>query len=141
MFRPDQQPIRRTDLRNREFQRLLFRPLLLVPGVIDPVEQLRQWVGKIFHLHGKDANIFWDVVRKRGVGGPDEIAVPRTPGFGDLNWAHIFSILHQNGFRGAVDIEGFHDPIYRDELEFTAQLSALEYLKRTRGGTFVPNPW
>ena len=58
-----------------------------------------------------------------------------------MNWAEIFSILHQNGFAGAVDIEGFHDPVYGDEWEFTAQLSALEYLKRARGGTFVPNPW
>jgi sugar phosphate isomerase/epimerase len=120
---------------------LLWEPAHQMVLLMDPVVQLRKWIGKVFHLHGKDANVFWDVVRSRGVGGPDEIAIPRTPGFGDLDWSQIFSVLHQNNFTGAVDIEGFHDPIYRDEWEFTAQLAALEYLKRARGGTFVPNPW
>ncbi|MBT3271621.1 MAG: sugar phosphate isomerase/epimerase [Spirochaetales bacterium] len=120
---------------------LLWEPAHQMVLLIDPVAQLRKWVGKIFHLHGKDANVFWDVVRERGVGGPDEIAIPRTPGFGDLNWADIFSILHQNGFNGSVDIEGFHDPVYNGEWEFTAQLRALEYLKTARGGNYVPNPW
>jgi hypothetical protein len=42
--------------------------------------------------------------------------------------------------RGAIDIEGWHDPIYRDALEMTGQVHALGYLKRCRGGDFVPNP-
>ena len=120
---------------------LLWEPAHQMVLLIDPVAQLREWIGKVFHLHGKDANVLWDVIRTRGVGGPDEIAIPRTPGFGDLNWAEIFSILHQHSFNGSVDIEGFHDPIYRDDWEFTAQLNALEVLKRARGGTYVPNPW
>ena len=42
---------------------------------------------------------------------------------------------------GAIDIEGWHDPVYRDELEMTGQVRALNYLKECRGGaTYVPNP-
>ena len=26
-------------------------------SLIDPIAQLRQWVGKVFHLHGKDATV------------------------------------------------------------------------------------
>ena len=30
--------------------------------LIDPIPQLRKWVDKIFHVHGKDATIAWDAV-------------------------------------------------------------------------------
>lgn len=120
---------------------LLWEPAHQMVLLMDPVAQLRKWVDRIFHLHGKDANVLWDVIRERGIGKPDEIAIPRTPGFGDINWSHIFSVLHQNNFTGCIDIEGFHDPIYCDEWEFSAQLRALEYLKQARLGNFVPNPW
>ena len=35
---------------------------------------------------------------------------------------------------GAIDIEGWHDPVYRDELEMTGQVRALNFLKECRGG-------
>ncbi len=44
------------------------------------------------------------------------------------------------GFKGAIDVEGWHDPVYRDELEMTGQVRALRYLQECRGGAFVPNP-
>jgi hypothetical protein len=44
------------------------------------------------------------------------------------------------GFVGSIDIEGWHDPVYRGDLEMTGQVRALNYLKDCRGGTFVPNP-
>ncbi len=62
------------------------------------------------------------------------------PGFGDTNWTYIISILRLSGFQGAIDIEGWHDPVYRDELETTSQVHALNYLKSCRGGPFIPNP-
>jgi hypothetical protein len=31
--------------------------------------------------------------------------------------------------------------VFRDALETTGQVAALEYLKRCRGGSFVPNPF
>jgi hypothetical protein len=44
------------------------------------------------------------------------------------------------GYTGNIDIEGFHDPVYRGELEMTGQIRGLQYLKMCRGGDFVPNP-
>jgi len=119
---------------------LEWEPCHQMVKLIDPLPQLRTWVGKVFHLHGKDATIAWDVIREHGVRGPKPWAWHRTPGFGDSNWADLITILRQGGFRGSIDIEGWHDPVYRGDLEMTGQVHALAYLKRCRGGTFVPNP-
>ena len=108
--------------------------------LIDPMPQIRTWGSRIFHVHGKDATVRWDVVRRFGVRGPEPFAFHRTPGFGDSDWTAILSDLRAVGFQGAVDIEGWHDPVYRDELEMTGQVRSLHYLKACRGGDFVPNP-
>lgn len=109
--------------------------------LIDPVAQLRQWVGKVIHMHGKDATVDMDAVRRLGVFGAHDFAPQRTPGFGDTNWRDIFSILHQGGYESDICVEGYHDPVYSGEWEMTAQLHALQYLKWCRGGDFTPNPW
>ena len=77
-------------------------------------------------------------VRPQITGTITEVAF-RT-GFGDSNWADIITILRMAGFVGSIDIEGYHDPVYRDVLEMTGQVHALNYLKGCRGGTYVPNP-
>ena len=109
-------------------------------ALIEPLPQLRTWTKKIFHVHGKDASILWDVVRTQGIGGPETFAYHRTPGFGDTNWTNLISLLRAEGFQGSIDIEGWHDPIYRGDLEMMGQVHALNYLKQCRGGAFVPNP-
>ncbi|QHT62352.1 sugar phosphate isomerase/epimerase [Paenibacillus lycopersici] len=121
---------------------LQWEPCHQMVSLIDPIPQLRKWAGsgKIFNVHGKDATIAWDVVKEYGIHGPREFVWHRTPGFGDSNWTDIISILRQAGYVGSIDIEGWHDPVYRDELEMTGQVHALNYLKRCRGGDFVPNP-
>ncbi|MBV9468950.1 MAG: sugar phosphate isomerase/epimerase [Abitibacteriaceae bacterium] len=119
---------------------LEWEPCHQMVSLIDPMPQLRKWLPKIFHVHGKDATVLWDVVREYGVHGPKEFAFHRTPGFGDSNWTDIISELRRGGYEGSIDIEGWHDPVYRDELEMTGQVHALNYLKRCRGGSFVPNP-
>jgi len=119
---------------------LEWEPCHQMVQLIDPLPQLREWVSKIFHVHGKDATIKWDVIRRHGIGGPIQFAYHRTPGFGDCNWTDIISDLRMGGFKGAIDIEGWHDPVYRGELEMTGQVYSLNYLKRCRGGDYVPNP-
>lgn len=119
---------------------LEWEPCHQMVSLIDPIPQLRKWVNKVFHVHGKDATIAWDIVKEYGIHGPKPFVWHRTPGFGDSNWTDIVSILRQHGFKGSIDIEGWHDPIYKDELEMTGQVHALNYLKHCRGGQFVPNP-
>lgn len=119
---------------------LEWEPCHQMVSLIDPIPQLRKWAKKVFHVHGKDATIAWDVVKEYGVHGKQPYVWHRTPGFGDCNWADIITILRQNGYRGTIDIEGWHDPVYKDELEMTGQVHALRYLKFCRGGDIVPNP-
>lgn len=119
---------------------LEWEPCHQMVSLIDPVPQLRKWVGKVHHLHGKDATVAWDVIEERGTRSGETYVWHRTPGFGDTNWSDVITILRLGGFRGAIDIEGWHDPVYRDELEMTGQVYALDYLRACRGGEFVPNP-
>ena len=119
---------------------LEWEPCHQMVKLIDPLPQLRKWVKKIFHLHGKDATVYWDVVREHGCRGPHGFAYHRTPGFGDTNWTDVISELRRGGFQGSIDIEGWHDPVYCGELEMTGQVHGLQYLKHCRGGAFVPNP-
>jgi sugar phosphate isomerase/epimerase len=119
---------------------LEWEPCHQMVSLIDPIAQLRQWVGRVYHVHGKDATIALDVLERGGLRGGKQWVWHRTPGFGDTNWTDIITILRQGGFKGSIDIEGWHDPIYRDELEMTGQVYALGYLQACRGGEFIPNP-
>lgn len=119
---------------------LQWEPCHQMLALIDPIPQLRKWIGKIFNIHGKDATIAWDIIHEYGIHGPKEYIWHRTPGFGDMNWSDIISILRQGGYNGTIDIEGFHDPVYRDDWEMTGQVHGLNYLKQCRGGGFIPNP-
>lgn len=133
---------------------LEWEPCHQMVSLMDPMPQLREWVSKIFHVHGKDATIHWDVVKKYGIHTAmhADIALPssvapipafsfhRTPGFGDSNWTDIITELRKGGFKGSIDIEGWHDPVYCGDLEMTGQVHALNYLKQCRGGNYVENP-
>jgi sugar phosphate isomerase/epimerase len=119
---------------------LEWEPCHQLVYLIDPLPQIRKWAAKIFHVHGKDATVRWDVIREHGVFGKHQFVQMRTPGFGDSDWTRVISELRLAGYKGSIDIEGWHDPVYRDELEMTGQVRALEYLKLCRGGaSFVAN--
>jgi sugar phosphate isomerase/epimerase len=116
---------------------LEWEPCHQLVYLIDPTPQIRKWVDRIFHVHGKDATVRWDVIREHGVFGKEKFVFMRTPGFGDSNWVNIISELRLAGWSGSIDIEGWHDPVYRDALEMTGQVRALNYLKECRGGDYV----
>lgn len=119
---------------------LQWEPCHQMLQFIDPIAQLRKWNDKIFNVHGKDATIAMDIVREKGILSEEQWGWHRTPGFGDTNWTDIISILRMNGYSGSIDIEGWHDPVYSGELEYTGQVHGLNYLKQCRGGDFIPNP-
>lgn len=119
---------------------LEWEPCHQMVSFIEPIAQLRKWVDRVHHVHGKDATVCRDVVAEQGIRSGLPVVHHRTPGFGDSNWTDIITILRQGGFQGAIDIEGWHDPIYRGDLEMTGQVHALHYLKACRGGAYVANP-
>jgi sugar phosphate isomerase/epimerase len=116
---------------------LEWEPCHQLVYLIDPRPQIRKWAHKFFHIHGKDATVRWDVVREHGIFGREKFVFMRTPGFGDSNWTDIISDLRLAGYTGSIDIEGWHDPVYRDALEMTGQVAALNHLKAARGGDFI----
>ncbi len=116
---------------------LQWEPCHQIVQLIDPIPQLRKWAKRIFHVHGKDATIARDVIVENGIYSSVPWCWHRTPGFGDSNWADIISILMMNGFTGCIDIEGWHDPVYRGDLEYTGQVRALHYLKACRGEDYI----
>ena len=121
---------------------LEWEPAHQMIQLIDPIAQLRNWVKKVYHLHGKDATVDRRAVEDYGVlCNTDWYAPERTPGFGDSDWRDIIYILHNGGYTGDICVEGYHDPIYQGDWEMTAQRHALGYLKWCRGGDFVKNPW
>ena len=125
---------------------LQWEPCHQMMLLMDPLRQLREWAPKVFNVHGKDAEISWDKLRAVGVDSfePDGSltwAKARNPGFGDTNWHGVIDVLAENGYRGSIDIEGFHDDQHGGQVEFTSQLTALAYLKLCRGIEPVPNPW
>jgi sugar phosphate isomerase/epimerase len=119
---------------------LQWEPCHQMVKLIDPMPQIRKWGKKMFHIHGKDASVYWNVVREHGITGPVPFCHHRTPGFGDSNWTSIISELRLAGFKGSIDIEGWHDPVYRGDMEMTGQVQGLNYLKACRGGAYVANP-
>lgn len=119
---------------------LEWEPAHAITQMIDPLAQLKEWAHKVVHVHGKDTSVDWDGLHRYGNRCGIDFTPNRTPGFGDTNWCHVFSILRKAGYEGDVCIEGFHDPVYNGEWEMTGQLHALNYLKWARGGEFAPNP-
>ena len=88
---------------------LEWEPCHQMVSFIDPLPQLRKWVGKIHHIHGKDATVHHDLVATLGTRSGVYVVHHRTPGFGDTNWTDLITILRLNGWQGSIDIEGWHD--------------------------------
>lgn len=132
---------------------LEWEPCHQMVALLDPMPQIEKWANKIFHVHGKDATVRWDLIQKHGVFSsmPQDTQLPngrppvppfayhRTPGFGDTNWTNVISELRRCGYTGSIDIEGWHDPVMKGDLEMSGQVRALHYLKECRG-PWVPNP-
>ncbi len=133
---------------------LEWEPCHQLVQLIDPLPQIREWGHRFMHIHGKDASIHWAQIKRHGIStqldtetatlfGKQPLpnwAHHRTPGFGDTNWTDLISELRLIGFQGSIDIEGWHDPVYRADLEMTGQVHSLNYLKNCRGGPYIKNP-
>ncbi|MEO6036666.1 MAG: sugar phosphate isomerase/epimerase [Verrucomicrobiota bacterium] len=85
----------------------------LICQFIDPVENIRRFGSRIFHVHAKDAYINRQLLEVYGLCHPG-VAEHRTVGMGQSNWAEIVSGLLRVGYDSDLNIEGRHDPVYRD---------------------------
>ena len=60
---------------------LEWEPCHQLVYLIDPIPQIRKWAPKIFHVHGKDATVRWDVIREHGIFGKDSLRSDADAGF------------------------------------------------------------
>jgi sugar phosphate isomerase/epimerase len=99
---------------------LEFDPSHLMFQFIDPVEAAREFVSKIYILHGKDTEVLVDKLDRGGIYALDGYWRFRLPGYGDVDWAGLFQVLREGGFDGNVVIEHedpvFHGPRMREGL-------------------------
>src|SRR5438309_712090 len=68
---------------------------------------------RIFHVHAKDAHINRGLLMRYGICHPG-VAEHRFPGIGQANWAEIIHSLLRAGYDSDLNIEGWHDPVFRD---------------------------
>ena len=96
---------------------LNYDPSHLVWQHMDPVQPLRDFAARIFHVHAKDARIDRRKLNDVGIlAHPLEYHDPRLPGLGDVDWSAFFAALTE--IRGdisvAVEVE---DRAYEGSLE------------------------
>jgi sugar phosphate isomerase/epimerase len=106
----------------------------LICQLIDPLQNIREHGKRIFHVHAKDAQINEPLLHRYGLCHPG-VAEHRFPGLGQSNWAQIIHELIRAGYNSDLNIEGWHDPIYRDKLEETGLRIAKATLEPLIAGT------
>lgn len=100
-----------------------FDPSHLVRMGIDPIRFLREFVGHVFHVHGKDTMIIQENLYQYGNLQESTYGTPykyggmnwryTIPGHGVSDWKTILDILVENNYDGCVCIE-LEDHYYDD---------------------------
>ena len=85
---------------------LNFDPSHLVWQRMDYLRPLREFAGRIFHVHAKDVRVDPDRLDDVGIlAHPNDYHRPKLPGLGDVDWGRFFSVLGDTGYDGPVCIE------------------------------------
>jgi sugar phosphate isomerase/epimerase len=92
---------------------LEWDPSHLICQFIDPVANLKKFGSRVFHVHAKDACIDRALLAQYGI-CHSGVAEHRFPGLGDADWAQIIHTLVRIGYDSDLNIEGWHDPVYRN---------------------------
>lgn len=92
---------------------LEWDPSHLICQFIDPVANVHRFGSRIFHVHAKDAYINRQLLAAYGICHPG-VAEHRFPGFGQANWSEIIHALVAAGYDSDLNIEGWHDPVFRN---------------------------
>lgn len=95
---------------------LEWDPSHLICQQIDPVANLRKFGARVFHVHAKDARVNRPLLAAYGPCHPG-VTEHRLPGLGEADWAEIIRLLLEIGYDSDLNIEGRHDPVFRDHPE------------------------
>jgi sugar phosphate isomerase/epimerase len=101
---------------------------------IDPMRFLREFVGRVYHVHGKDCTIIGENLYRYGNLQPATFADSfayggmnwryTIPGHGLTDWIEVCTILKNNNYGGAISIE-LEDHFY-DKTDEATQLGVLQ---------------
>ena len=113
---------------------LEWDPSHLMCQFIEPVATIHKFCSRIFHVHAKDAFINHSLLETYGLCHPG-VAEHRFPGLRQANWAEIVHALLRAGYDSDLNIEGWHDPVFRNhdagpKLEDAGLLIAKQTLER-----------
>lgn len=84
---------------------LQWEPCHQISAFVDPVEQLKNWIKYIKHIHGKDGHIDTALLKSKGLYGLVNPFSYKLPGEGDTSWEKIIEILKKNNYSNSIDIE------------------------------------
>ena len=92
---------------------LEWDPSHLICQFIEPVSTIRKFGNRIYHVHAKDAHINRDLLSQYGIWYPGAIE-HCFAGFGDTDWNLCIKEMIRCGYKGDLNIEGWHDAVYKD---------------------------
>jgi sugar phosphate isomerase/epimerase len=114
---------------------LNFDPSHFILQHMDYLKAMREFAGKLYHMHAKDARIDREKLDEVGVFAyPNLWHTPKLPGMGDVDWGKFFSVLTETGYSGGVCIE-VEDRAFEGSLELrkASLVQSGRYLKN-----FIP---
>lgn len=96
---------------------LIYDPSHFVWQMMDYIKPLREFSGRIFRVHAKDARVDRSRLNEVGIlAYPLEYHSPRLPGLGEVDWGRVFSALEDSGYSGTVSVE-IEDRAFETDLE------------------------
>jgi sugar phosphate isomerase/epimerase len=100
-----------------KFFGLNYDPSHMIWQHMDPIQPIRDFASKIFHVHAKDARVNREKLNEVGIlAYPHEYHDPRLPGLGDVDWSAFFAALTENCPDVSVAIE-MEDRAYEGSLQ------------------------
>ncbi|HSI71972.1 MAG TPA: sugar phosphate isomerase/epimerase [Fimbriimonas sp.] len=92
-----------------------YDPSHLIRMGINPIRFLEEFAFRVYHVHGKDTELFPEDLYEFGTEQPATFAKGHgfgahhwrytIPGHGEMRWTRAFEILKEKGFDGPVSIE------------------------------------
>ena len=116
-----------------------YDPSHLIRMGIDPIRFVEEFADRVYHVHGKDTEVFAENVYEFGTEQPATFDKGHgfgshtwrytIPGHGQMRWIKAFEILKARGYSGAVSIELEDENFNTDEAgEKLGILSGIQFL-------------
>lgn len=103
-------------------------PSHLVLQFIDYLAAVRDYGGRIHHIHAKDTEIRGHILAREGIYGHGWWRF-RIPGWGDIDWQKFIAALLDVGYDGAISIE-HEDPVFHGERFNEGLILGFKHLSR-----------